>query len=434
LKIVLIGGGSFVFAPTVLEDAILKYELSECELVLVDPNMEVAEAMAGAGRRIAAATGVNILITAAPDRKAVLSGADFVIVSASPQGAARWKVDYELLKTVGMADQARECGGMGGMLNSFRSITMIMDICEDMERFCPNATLLDVTNPMPRVVTAVHKFTSIRSYGFCNIAYRGAKGYDFLPLIIGREPNDLQITTAGLNHFAWVVEMRDKHTGQDLLPLLERNIREGDWSLQPFHLRRELFIMRRWLEQYGGIAAGSVDHHAEYLPLQQDIEYASTPPYHGTDEQRRKRLQELKAIAEGRLGGELLFNNPSWEHPIEVAVALQDRSPLRIDILNMSNRGYIPQLPDGRIVEVPAAVEDGKVFGIRVPPLPKDVAELCGVISDVHEMVAEAAVKGDLALVRQVIEKDPAISDKHTALSVVEEMIRAHEDLIPQFR
>jgi alpha-galactosidase/6-phospho-beta-glucosidase family protein len=433
MKIVLIGGGSFVFAPTVLEDAIVKCKLLNSELVLVDPNAEAVEAMAAAGRKISSDLGVALQIRSTSDRLEALPGADFVIVSASAQGAKRWAMDYEILKEHGMSDQARECGGLGGMLNTFRSVTLIIEICRDMERLCPNALLLDVTNPMPRVVTAIRRYTSIQGVGFCNIAYKGPGGYDFFGRLMGRKPEELQITTAGLNHFAWLLEMIDKFTGEDLMPLAKTRILSGDWTGLPEQDHRELGIIKQWLETYGAIAAGAVDHHGEYMSYLPGIQYAQTPPYHGDAEQRRMWLNNLTSIASGEADWQSLFNHPSWEHPVVVAQAVHTGVQARFDILNIENRGFIRQIPDGRIVEVPVKIEEGTIKGIAVPDLPEEVAKLCRVVSDVHELVVEASVKGDRSIAERAIDADPAITDKQAAKQALAVMLDIHADILPQF-
>ncbi|WP_048747388.1 hypothetical protein [Paenibacillus sp. P22] len=257
MKIVLIGGGSFVFAPTVLEDCIVKHRM-EGELVLVDLNLEAAAAMAGAGRALARQHGVDLLVSETDNREEALPGADFVILSAAPQGALRWKMDFDILKQFGLDDQARECGGLGGMLGAFRSIAMAMELARDMERLCPAALLLDVTNPMPRVVTAVARFSSVGVAGFCNIAHRSGQGYGLLPGLIGRKPHEVDIVTGGLNHFAWVLSMKDKQSGADLLPELRSFVEHGDWSGLDEDLQRELDVMKRWLGQYGGGGGGGL--------------------------------------------------------------------------------------------------------------------------------------------------------------------------------
>jgi alpha-galactosidase/6-phospho-beta-glucosidase family protein len=192
--------------------------------------------------------------------------------------------------------------------------------------------------------------------------------------------------------------------------------------------------MRRWYREYGAIAAGAVDHHAEYLPFMEDIRYATTPPYHGTESEREQRLLELREVGEGIRDWREVLSHGSWEHPVDVAVLLKEGKRAKVDILNIRNDGgSLPQLPSERIVEVPVKVEDGKLFPMAVPPFPPKLAELLRTISDVHELAAAAAVSGDISIARKAIEIDPAIIDKQAAYSALERMLAAHADMLPQF-
>ncbi|WEK53197.1 MAG: hypothetical protein P0Y55_11400 [Candidatus Cohnella colombiensis] len=433
MKIVLIGGGSFVFAPTVLEDIIVKHRLEGCELMLVDPNVEAATSMAEAGRSIANKYGLSMTIQAVADRREALPNSDFVIVSAAVQGAKRWQLDYNILKQFDMPDQARECGGLGGLVNGLRSITLLLDVCRDMEELCPQAWLLDVTNPMPRVVTAINRYSSIRVAGFCNIAYRSDGEYALLAKLVRKHPSEISVVTGGLNHFAWVLEIKDKQTGENLLEPLHEYIRAGMFDEHDDDMRRELRAMQRWLAEYGAVAAGSVDHHAEYLPHQEDIVYTTEPPYHGTEEERVRRNLDLQEIARGERSEHDLFSNPSWEHPVSVAVAIHGGEEVVLDILNVRNNGAIAELPDERIVEVPVVISGGELHPQKLPALPPKLAELIRTLSDVHELVAEAAATGSLEAVNRAITLDPAITDKQSAYVAVSRMIQAHSDLLPQF-
>lgn len=425
MKMVHIGAGSFVFAPTVLVDTIVNQRVTECELVLVDVNPVPLAVMAGVGRRLAKETGADVTVRAETDRASALADADFVIVSAAVQGVKRWHIDYDILRGFNLADQARECGGLGGLSNSFRAITLVMSVVNDMERLCPKAVLLDVTNPMPRVVTAVNRYSSIDCFGFCNIAYSGPTRYKWFGDLLGVDGEQLDIVTAGLNHFAWVVSAHDKTTDENIYPLLEEKVRQG--TGYRFHL------MQRWLNEYGGIVAGHVDHHAEWLPFQSDVQYQVTPPYHGTEAERANRWRELSEIAEGSRDWHDVMKDLSWEHPVAVAAALSERKTMRFDMVNLVNRGYLPQLPDGRVVEVPIEVANGQVSGLSNIRLPEGVAQMCCEISDVHELVVKAAVEGDRRVAMEAVERDPAITDKRVGMKALDRMLEAHADLLPQF-
>lgn len=214
---------------------------------------------------------------------------------------------------------------------------------------------------------------------------------------------------------------------------ITQHLLEGDWSSQGEDTQREPRVMRRWLLHYGAIAAGSVDHHAEYLPLEEDIHYATEPPYHATEEERAKHLIELKSIATGMLDWKQLFHHPSWEHPMNFAVALSHGGTHRFDIINVRNNGAIPQLPNEAIVEAPVQLGGGSWRPEVLPMLPEPLVAICKMVSNVHELAAEAAVKRDRFLARKAIDADPAIANKNAAYLALDRMLLAHADLLPQF-
>lgn len=425
MKIVLIGAGSFVFSLSVLHDLIAGHRLAGSELALVDLDPQILPVMAGIGRRMAADCGVEIRISTTTDRAESLPGADFVILCAEVQGGRRWRMDYEIISRAGIPDQARECAGLGGMIHAFRSIALALDVARDMERHCPGATLLDVTNPMPRVVTAVSRFTAIRAIGFCNVAWGGYPGYQALAGMVGRAPGEISVVTAGLNHFAWLLALHDRRTGEDLYPLVQERIEQGEG--------RESLLLRRWLRQYGGIGVSGVEHMGEYLPFDPDNHYCDRPPFHGDSAERRRHIERLEAAARGARDWRDLLASRSWERPLDMAVALGLGREMDFEMVNIPNQGALSQLPAGRIVEVPAAARGGELRGVVVPPMPEPLAALCRSVSDVIELTAEAAAKGDRALARQAIEVDPAISDKPAAHRILEELIQAHADILPAF-
>lgn len=424
MKITLIGAGSYVFGGTVLQDALVRHRMAG-ELALVDLNGEAAEAMAGVGRRMAREVDANCEVWATTDRREALPGSDFVILSAAPQGAKRWWMDYEILDAAGMADQARECGGLGGLSYALRTISLALDVAEDMAALCPEAALLDVTNPMPRVVTALHRFSGIQAYGFCNVAQRGEHGYEWLAGLVDRDHREIDVVTAGLNHFAWLVSIRDRVTGEDLMPRVRAAVMAG--------ASEEMAILRRWWQRYGALSVPGVDHAAEYLPSEPDLIYRVTPPYHGSAAERQARIENLKAAARGELDWRALFDHGSWEHPVDLAVAVGMQRDVELPILNLPNAGYLPGLPEGRIVEVPAEVHAGAVRGIAVKALPEATAEICARVSDVHEWVAEGAATGDRDALVRAIEVDPAIADTAPAVAVLDRLIAAHRDLLARF-
>jgi len=425
MKIVLIGAGSFVFAPTVLRDAIVEHRLASCEMVLVDVDADLAEAMAGVGRRMADDVGVSIALQATTEREKALPGADFVIHSAAVQGRRRWWMDYEILKDEGIPEQARECGGMGGLSYALRSVTLAMDIARDMEELCPHALMLVVANPLPRVLSALNGYSGIRALGFCNAAWHSPDGYRWLADLVDTDLSEIEVTTAGLNHFAWVVGIRNPASGEDLMPRLEEAIRTGDG--------RQFETLRRWLDEYGAVGASGPAHMSDFLPLHSDDARSPHPPFHGDEDERREQYDRLLRIAGGAVDWREVLLHSSWEHPVDVVAALTRGEHRRFDMINMPNEGYLADLPDGRIVEVPAWARDGALHGVEVGTLPGRVGELCRTVSDVHHTVVRGAVCGERKLLEAAIARDPAVTNRDAALRALDRMLEAHADVLPQF-
>ncbi|MCX7936028.1 MAG: hypothetical protein N3A66_12310, partial [Planctomycetota bacterium] len=252
--------------------------------------------------------------------------------------------------------------------------------------------------------------------------------YEWIARLLDRPVESFLALTGGLNHFAWLLALRDRRTGQDLIPQVLRQLRRVR--------DRQAEVILRWYRAYGLIASGNIDHHGEYLPAQAGVHYHTQPPYHGTAAERAERRRLLRAIAAGRASWTPLIAHGSWEHPIDMAVALVRQQDVFFPMLNLPNGGWLARLPRQRIVEVPAHVISGRVQGVRLPPLPAKLAALCRQISDVHELAARAAAKGDREAARQAIIRDPAImaTEKRAALAAWDEILAAHADLLPQFR
>ena len=425
MKIVLIGAGSYVFAPAVLHDAIVDHQLSGSELVLVDLDASVADLMRDFGQKMAQDVGVDIHIRSTADRLSALPDADFVISSAAVEGARRWQMDAEILQKHGLQDQLAENGCLTGITYACRTISLALDIASDMEKHCPDAMFLDCANPMPRVVSAINRFSPISAIGFCNAAWGGPNGFAQVANWLGRDLDSIEVVSGGINHFAWLLSVRDSDTGENLYPQLEERIRQGEVGQAGLH--------DRLLEEYGGIGlAGS--HMIEFIPWNPGEPRRHAPPFHGNPEEREAHLQRIRQAANGDIPWiEILEAQRSWERPVDVAVALHTGAEAAFDMVNIPNRRYIPELIDGTTVEVPATTRSGRLTGISVPALPAGVAEICRQVAEVNELVAEAAATGNTALARQAIDVDPAIPQKAKAQDALTEMLAAHADVLPRF-
>ena len=434
MKIVIIGAGSYVFTPTVIEDLIIKSRLQGCEIVLVDLNLESVQLLAEITKRIANDVGVRVNVTATTDRLKALPGADYVITTVAIQGAKRWQTDYDICKEEGIPFELTETGKLSGIAYGFRTITLMMDICRDMEKLCPGAKLLNVSNPLTKVHEAIHRYTNIESYGFCSVAQCGPVGYDKIARTLGIDYKDIDVISAGLNHFAWVISIKDRATGADLLPQYINKLNESS--------NTEDKVIMDWYNEYGGVVSPPIDHSGEYLPFHKDMHYYDSPPFHGSESERKQRFNEMKQMASGELDYKNVphFLGNSWEHPgLMIGAMVLQASPwenetyLHINTLNVPNDGYLPQLPEGAIVEVPAYVEDGKLTCKKGIILPGNTLDITLNQCKVSGMVAQAAVEGNRELAFEIIDTDEAITYKTEAKRALDRILKAHEDILPQF-
>jgi len=440
MKIVLIGGGSYVFAPSVIKDVIIDSKLTNFDFVLVDINLEAAQLLAKAAARIAKAEGVNVNVSATNNREEALAGASYVITSIAVQGEKRWLMDYEICKQEGIPQELRETGALSGITYALRNATLIMDVCRDMERLCPSAILLNVSNPLTRLHEAINRYTKIEAYGFCSVAQCGQYGYERIATGLGLHYSDIDVVSAGINHFSWVISIRDKKTGADLFPAYI------DSLILKEKTDNESSVTLRWYRKYGALIAPPVDHVGDFLPAQDGVHYLTQPPFHGNAEERARRIDNMKRFADGEVEygdnmGEhatniyrqIFVHGASWEHPGLFAVARHRGDNLCLPALNLPNRGYLPQLPADAIVEIPAHLCAGKLEPMSGIMLPSGVVDMCLNQCEVAAIVAKAAVEGDRAAAKTAIEIDQAITHKAAATRALEKILEIHADIMPQF-
>ena len=245
-KIVIIGAGSASFGPTTLATIIRDERLRGCELALVDLNEHSLATVASVTQKMSDAWGADMNIRASTDRRDVLANADFVIVSIEvPPREELWRLDWEIPLKHGLRQPYAENGGPGGLMHACRQIPPFMEIVKDMEALCPDAWLINFSNPLPRITRAVTKYSAIKTVGKCHqievgygiaavllrdrygievpdgISLRSDPGNTAVIHTLGAAGRKhINIKSAGLNHFIWLADVRDKETGEDLYPAL----------------------------------------------------------------------------------------------------------------------------------------------------------------------------------------------------------------------
>ena len=288
-KIVVIGAGSASFGENTLSALLRSKKLRGSTLVLVDRNVDSLDIVYRLANRLNDEWDAQFKLSAHTNHKDSLDGAEFVIsaIEVGPREEL-WKSDFEIPLKYGVRQPYAENGGPGGFAHAARNIGPLMEIVHDMEEICPDAWLINFTNPMARIVDAVNRYSAIRAVGLCHQIY---VGYAFVGLVLAKElgidvPDGLEgmhadfrqhalreqitrqtkalveITAAGLNHFTWILYIRNRETGENLYPLFKERFASFDPKFEP--LTRDIF------DAFGLFPVPGDTHLSEYLPWVSD--------------------------------------------------------------------------------------------------------------------------------------------------------------------
>lgn len=424
MKICLVGAGSFVFAPSVLHDAILEERLPQLHLALIDPNLELAGLMAGVGRQMAQEAGQAVQLSTHAAWDEALAGADFVVCCAAIALQRRFATDLEIIRRHSPTHLVTEFGGVQGISYTLRQIALIEKLARAMRQHCPAAWLLCSSNPLPRVCQAAHAL-GIRSAGFCS---NSLGGYG----LIGRVRHGWQeeypwplasaryeATMAGLNHITFTLALRDRTTGREVLPEFIAELRRQD-ALSP--------LTAGLLAQTACWPANGDGHMQDFLPPApgaKSLELSS----HGNAAEREARLAQLRQAAAGEAPWLPLLAHRSWEKPMAFVAGLAGLRQAEFHSLNLANDGQIPNLPAGVFVETPAAA-DARGPQPRRLELPPAVANLSRPMAELNALLVQAALTRRRSLAHDAVELDPTILDKAGAHAALDACLEAHQDLI----
>jgi alpha-galactosidase len=457
-KIVIIGAGSSSFGPGTLATIVRSDVLKGCQIALVDLNSEALGHMKTVAENMSNAWGTGMIVSASTDRREVLQDADFVIISIEvPPREALWRMDWEIPIKHGLRQPYGENGGPGGLMHACRQIPPFMEIVRDMEQLCPDAWLINFSNPLPRITRAVTKYSKIKTVGLC---HQLDVGYAIAAVLLaGRFPYELpddldmhaapatiekkrqlardgrkhlEIKAAGLNHFTWMLDVRDRQTGEDLYPAMREALKSVPDTFEP--LTMALFRI------FDYCAVPGDTHLCEYIPWTHD---ATAHPWehfnlrlYDWDGNAAKRVLTRETIARRDSGEESIepMKNVYSEGAVELIEAIVSNSNYYADTVNIPNRGAVPNLPDDAVIELPALASGLGITGINMPPLPEPIAELCRREAALVEMVVDTAVTGSRQSALQTLLMDPMVNDIGRAKAILDDYLTSFADYLPQFR
>ncbi|MFU8854388.1 alpha-glucosidase/alpha-galactosidase [Micromonospora sp. SL1-18] len=422
--ITFLGAGSVVFTRELLADILSFSELRDVTLSLhdIDPErLATAEAIA---RRTAEQLGASPKIRTSLDRRTSLEGATYVINAIQVGMYAATVRDFEIPARYGLRQTIGDTLGVGGIFRALRTFPVLKGIADDMRETCPDAWLLNYTNPMAMNIGYLAAVApDLKAVGLCHSVYWTVRG---LCEVIGVPFDGVSYRAAGLNHQAWLTHWtRD---GEDLYPLLDAAI-----AKDPELRRRVRVDMYRSLGYY---PTETSEHSAEYVPwyLHHDEEVARLRvPVGDYLRISRENVEEYERVRDGLKAGELLpIERDATEYAPQVIHSIETGTMRRIHA-NVRNTGLVTNLPRDYAVEVPCVVDEQGVRPEYVGDLPIQCAALNRNFAAVGELTVKAAVTGDPRLVRLAAQVDPNAAATLTVDAIwalCDELTAAHGELI----
>jgi alpha-galactosidase len=430
-KIVLIGAGSVSFGTGTLCDLFAaREELKGSTIALVDINPASLQLMTQVAQRLNAATGEPFVIQATTDRCQALPGAQFVITSIAVKRNERWRLDFQIPLKHGVKHVLGENGGPGGIFHAMRNIPIMLDICRDIERLCPNALVLNFTNPEGRLCLAATRYTGLQFVGLCHGI---GMAQSTISHALGLPVEEIDPKAAGLNHFTWILDLRRASTGEDLYPAFKRAMAEKLAEVQK-QVGWGVTLCRYLMDTYGYFPSPSDDHVGEYLSYAWEYCGMEGYDFEAADRWGEELYQRLRRFAGGETPVEEMLQHRSGERAVPIILGVLGNTHQYELAVNVPNAGFIPNLPGWAIVEVPATIDATGVHGVSVGPLPEPIAAMCRTQIAVIDRMVEAAVHGDRTAALQALLLDPVVNSISQAEAILAEMLEVHKDFLPQFK
>ncbi|HYQ64633.1 alpha-glucosidase/alpha-galactosidase [Actinophytocola sp.] len=428
MKITFVGAGSVVFTQGLLADLFAFPELGGVHIALHDIDEERLSTAEAAARYIAGELGASPRLTAHLDRREALAGADFVINIVQVGMAEATRTDFDVPASFGVRQTIADTLGVGGIFRALRTFPLLRALGADIAEVCPDAWLLNYTNPMAMNVQYLTEATGLtRVVGLCHSVYWTMRG---LAELVDVPFEEVTYRAAGVNHQAWVLEfLRD---GENLYPRLDALI-EADPELR----RRVRVDMYRRLGYY---PTETSEHSSEYVPWylghESEISRLRVPVGNYleiVDENIAAYEQTRAALASGAP----LEVEGTMEYAPQIIHSMVTGTP-RVIYGNVPNRGLIANLPSRGVVEVPCVVDASGVQPTRVGELPPQLAALNRNYLSMNDLVVRAAVEDEPRHIRHAAMADPATAAALTVERIWElcdAMVVAHGDrLQPSLR
>ena len=421
-----IGAGSTMFTLNLVSDILHESDfIHSGELRLVDIDAKALEDVYGAVCKMIAHTGRNFKVSKHMDFNEALPGVDFLFLTYVTGGFSSWKQDIDICTKHGVLQSVGDTIGPGGIIRTIRNVPIAYEIAKAMEKIAPDAWIINYSNPEGSICLAIEKYTGIRTFGLCHGTPDTVKE---LARHVYQVPEDkLKFRAAGVNHLTWITQL--EIDGKDVYPeLAEKLVETGYDKQEP--------ISAELLNIYGLYPAPGDRHVGEFFPfyLKERVLAEKGYAWKNADmaqlsEWRKKALEKVRQLNEGTI---------SWDdvgHSGETAThfmrALAKGVPT-LEMANVINKGYIENISDGIIVEVPVFVDGFGLHPQKIGRMPPGIAAKCEALGREYELAVDAAIHCDRAFALQAMMLDPLVANCDYPDKLLDELIMSYIGQLPK--
>lgn len=450
IKIVVVGAGSREFGPATIRDILLSdlLDVQDLDLVLMDINEATLPEHLAYANDIARRLKRTSKISYTTDLDKALSGADYVITAIEIKRYHYWAQDFHIPRKYGFKQIYGENGGIGGLFHALRNFDPTIKIAKAMERVCPDAILLNYTNPLTKLCEVLLKTTKIQVIGLCHGVFQGKKQ---LSRILEMDVHNIDAKASGLNHFTWFHYIKDKDSGRDLYPELFERDAKANWLSE----WDELALSRTLLRVYKMYPSPGANHIGEYIRWAEEflgssmLQYyydpkdgdpwdaGKIPPFiynldtHPTSLPFYKESPAAIYPSHGDEDSDAIC--PSGELAIPIIEGLSCGEDVDLAAINILNNGsLVPGLPENAVIEIPAIIKGGKLTPEHMPKLPEAVLAMLRNQCSINQLLVDAYQEKSKDKLLQAILIDPTCHSYRAAIHCVNDLFERQAEVLPE--
>ena len=434
VKIVTIGGGSS-YTPELVEGFIKRYEtlpVKELCLVDIEAGREKLETVGALAKRMVEKAGLPMKITLSYDRRSALQGANFVTTQMRIGRLPARIKDERIPISHGMIGQ--ETNGAGGMFKAFRTIPVILDIVKDIQEICPDAWLINFTNPAGMVTEAILRYTDFKkAIGLCNVPVNMVSGF---AKMLDVEEDEVTMEIQGVNHFIFATDVFVNGVSRfDELLNKYASLKEEDT------IQMKNFVSLPYSSSFiKGLKAIPCPYHNYYFFTKEQLEEEQEQFQTGTVRgevvsKTEEELFELYSHEELKEKPQQLAMRGGAKYSDAACNLIQSiyNNTGDIQYVDVRNNGAISDLPANSAVEVACRITADGPKPISTGELKLPISGYVHMMKTFERMVCEAAVTGNRDLAVTALNINPLCPSDTLANQVIDELIEAHKDYLPQF-